>query len=95
MTLRLRVKAVPGARADAIAGVLGDRLKVRVSAAPEGGKANAAIGRLLAGRLGVPERDVRLVSGATSPAKVFEVSGLQREAALDRLGIEGGEMVLD
>ncbi|CAN0557360.1 unnamed protein product, partial [Laminaria digitata] len=46
--IRLRLKAVPGASRDSIAGILGDRLKVRVSAAPEGGRANTAIVKLLA-----------------------------------------------
>ncbi len=41
------VKAVPGAAQDTVAGALGDRLKVRVSAAPEDGRANKAICRLL------------------------------------------------
>ena len=40
--VRIHLKVVPGARRDQIAGVLatpgGDRLKVRVSAPPEGGK---------------------------------------------------------
>ena len=38
----VRVKAVPGARQNAVTGTLGDRLKIRVSAPPEGGKANDA-----------------------------------------------------
>jgi uncharacterized protein (TIGR00251 family) len=73
--VRIPIKAVPGARRDEIVGPLGDRLKVRVSAAPEGGKANAAIAALLAAALGVRGRDVVLVSGHTRPEKVFEVSG--------------------
>ncbi len=34
------VKAVPGATRNENAGVVGDRLNIRISAAPEGGKAN-------------------------------------------------------
>ncbi len=47
------VKAVPGASRNEIAGVVGDRLKIRISAPPEGGKANKAICKLLASSLGV------------------------------------------
>ncbi|MBL0871655.1 MAG: DUF167 domain-containing protein, partial [Phycisphaerales bacterium] len=50
----VRVKAVPGSRREEIAGVLGDRLKVRVSAPPEKGKANDAIVELVTGARGVP-----------------------------------------
>ncbi len=76
----VRVKAVPGASRDEIAGALGDRLKVRVSAPPEGGKANTAIVKLLAARLGVRRADVELVSGASNAAKVFRVCGAGDEA---------------
>lgn len=50
--VELRLKAVPGASRSAVAGVLGDRLKVRIAAAPEGGRANRAIEELLAGSTG-------------------------------------------
>ena len=71
--LRIRVKAVPGSSRDRLAGALGDRLKVCVAAPPEGGKANAAIGAMLAEALGVPERSVVLRAGGTTPLKVFAV----------------------
>ena len=38
--LEIRVKAVPGAKREEIAGALGDRLKIRVAQPPEGGRAN-------------------------------------------------------
>lgn len=74
----IRVKAVPGASRNEIAGVLeapgGDRLKVRVSAPPEGGKANAAICETLATALRVKARDVVVQSGHGSAEKVFLVT---------------------
>jgi uncharacterized protein len=73
--VRLAVKAVPGAKRDEIAGPLGDRLKVRVSAPPEGGKANAAICALIAAALDVRERDVTIVSGHTRAEKILEIAG--------------------
>ena len=81
----VRVKAVPGASRDAIAGVLGDRLKVRVSAPPEAGKANTAITALLAARLGVRPADVTLQNGASSPFKLFLVTGCA-PSSVHRLG---------
>jgi hypothetical protein len=81
----LPVKVVPGASRDKVAGVLGDSLKVATSAAPEKGKANAAVGRILAKALGLDARSVALLAGATSPHKEFLIPGLSPEAVRQRL----------
>ena len=69
----IRVKAVPGASRSRIVGVLGDRLKIQVAAAPEDGKANRAVAEVLATWLGLARSQVELVSGASQPAKVFRI----------------------
>ena len=84
------VKAVPGASRDVIAGVLGDRLKVRVGAPPEGGKANKAVCALLARALGVKPRDVSIRSGRSSPEKIVRIEGADADALRGRLGGGGG-----
>lgn len=81
------IKAVPGARRDQIAGMLGDRLKVRVAAPPEDGRANAAICRTIASALGIKERDVRILSGHTHPEKTVAIDGLADGAVRAGLGI--------
>lgn len=85
----VRVKAVPGASGSAVAGLLGDRLKVRVAAPAEGGKANAAITALLAGALGVGRRDVQLLEGRSQARKTFRVEGLSPGEVAARLNIAG------
>jgi len=85
----VRVKAVPGASSDAVAGLLGDRLKVRVAAPAEGGRANEAIAALLAGALGVGRRDVQLVEGPTQARKTFRVDGLSPAEVAARLNTAG------
>ena len=88
----MRVKAVPGASRDQIAGLLGDRLKIRVSAPPEGGKANRAIARVLAGGLGVlgvRASDVELVRGTSSAEKTFRIMGVTLEDARGALLQQG------
>ena len=45
-------------------------------AEPEQGRANAAVLALLAGRLGVEAKRLRIVKGATAPSKIVEVLGL-------------------
>jgi uncharacterized protein YggU (UPF0235/DUF167 family) len=72
--LRIEVKVVPGARRPGIAGPLGGRLKVRVAELPEGGRANAAVERLIAAWLGAAE--ARVVAGHGRPQKTVEVRGV-------------------
>jgi uncharacterized protein (TIGR00251 family) len=83
----LRIKAVPGAKRDQIAGPLGDRLKVRVAAPPEGGKANAAICALIAKALDLKPSAVTLIAGQTNPEKSVRVEGLDADAVRERLGL--------
>jgi uncharacterized protein YggU (UPF0235/DUF167 family) len=61
-----------------VVGWQGGALRVRVTAAPEGGEANHAVGRLLAEALGVAPSRVALVRGATSRDKSFRIEGLSR-----------------
>ena len=84
--MRLALKVTPGAPGDAVFGWLGDTLKLRVSAAPERGKANAAVERFLAQTLGIPVTDVRIVAGASSPRKIVEIEGLSEAEVCRRLG---------
>lgn len=83
--VRIAIKAVPGASQDQIAGPLGDRLKIRISAPPEGGKANKAICKLLASKLGLKQKDVQVISGATNREKVIHAAGINFEDARNRL----------
>jgi len=46
-----------------------------VTAAPEKGKANAAVIEVLAEALGLPKSALRIVSGETSPLKTVEIDG--------------------
>jgi uncharacterized protein (TIGR00251 family) len=89
LSVRLTLKVVPGTRRDVVDGWLGEALKVRVSAPPERGKANAAVVRLLAEVLAIPAQQVEVVSGTTSPHKIVEVEGLSEETLLARLPAVG------
>ena len=70
----IRIKAVPGASRNEIAGVVGDRLKVRISAAAEAGKANKAICKLISSAIGVKLKRVSIDSGQTNPEKIVRIS---------------------
>jgi len=70
----LSVRVTPRSSRDGIDGFdAAGVLRVRVTAAPAGGAANAAVTRMLARALDLPSRAVVLVSGATARQKVFDV----------------------
>lgn len=60
-------------------------LRVRLSAAPVEGRANEALVKLLAERLGVPRSRVAILRGMASRNKVVVVEGLDDEEARRRL----------
>jgi uncharacterized protein len=82
---RVTVKVVPGSRRDEIVGPLGDRLKIKVAAPPEDGRANAAVCALLARVLYVRPREVSVLAGATNPEKTLRVIGVPPAEAHARL----------
>jgi uncharacterized protein YggU (UPF0235/DUF167 family) len=73
---RLRLRVSPGATRPCVVGRHGGGWKIRVAAAPEGGRANAAVIRLLADALSVPRDAVTLVSGHGGRDKIVELAGL-------------------
>lgn len=85
--LQFAVKAVPGASRDRVVGLYGDAVKVQVTAAAEGGKANARIEEVLAAALQVPARAVQVVAGHGNPRKVVAVRGLAAAELRARLGL--------
>ena len=78
--IRVGVHVQPRASRSEIVGVHGAALKVRLQAPPVDGAANEALVRLLADRLGVSWRSVRVVAGATSRAKTVEIEGTTEHA---------------
>ncbi len=83
--MKLSLKVVPGSSRECIAGWLGETLKVRVKSAPEHGKANAAVERVVAEALGLSPGLVRIVAGGASPRKIVEIAGLDDSEILLRL----------
>ena len=82
----LNVRVTPGARQDGVVGWQGTALKVKVRAAPEKGKANAAVCALIARTLGVPPTAVAVERGHTARGKLLLIDGLTEEEMLRRLG---------
>ena len=82
---KLTLRVSPGATRAAVVGRHGTAWKVRVAAPPEGGRANDAVVRLLADAVGVPARDVEIVSGHAAREKVVALAGIGRDEAERRL----------
>jgi uncharacterized protein (TIGR00251 family) len=75
----LSVKVLPGASVSRILDTRGDRLRVKIAAAPEGGKANAELCAFLAKTLGCAKKEVRLESGEKSRLKTVTLPLSVRE----------------
>jgi hypothetical protein len=81
----LRLRVVPGARRSEVVGRLGGAWKLRVHAAPERGRANDEVVRLLTHALGVSRSAVSIVRGHASADKLVAVEGLSLEEVEHRL----------
>jgi len=73
---RVRLRVSPGSGRTEIVGRYADGWKVRVTAAPEQGRANDAVRRLLADALSVPQETVTIVSGHSGRDKIVELAGV-------------------
>ena len=72
----MRIRLIPRAGRDGIAGERDGAVLIRIAAPPVDGKANAALIALVAMTLGVPKSRVRIVRGETSRDKDIAVDGI-------------------
>jgi len=72
--LFLRVKAQPKASKDEFCEVMGNSIKVRITAPPVEGKANQHLIKFLAKQFNVSKSQIKLLSGETSREKRFRIS---------------------
>ena len=89
--MRLSVRLTPRGGRDAVEGWACDaagraHLKVRVSAAPKEGEANAALEALIAKAAGRPRSAVRVVAGRTGRLKQVEIDDLTAAQAAEIFG---------
>jgi uncharacterized protein (TIGR00251 family) len=81
------VKVAAGSRRQGIRGVVDGVLKISVTVAPEKGKANKAVIRLLAKKLQVPASALQIAAGGTTPQKQICVQGLTAGDLQSRLQV--------
>ena len=82
---RVNLRVIPRAPRNVISGERDGRIVVRVNAPPIDHAANAAVVALLAERLDLPRRAIRIVGGEASRNKTVEIDGLDAAAARARL----------
>jgi len=76
------VRVVPRASRNQIVGVEGGALKIKLTAPPVEGAANAALIEFVAEWLGVRRGAVSIVSGDRARNKLVQVKGMTREQVL-------------
>ena len=80
------VRVIPRARRNALAGIHAQALKVRLTAPPVDGAANAALIAFLADKLGVRKSALSIRSGEKSRNKRLRVEGVTRAQVEEALG---------
>jgi uncharacterized protein (TIGR00251 family) len=79
------VRVVPRSSRNQIVGVEGGALKIKLTAPPVEGAANAALIECVAEWLGVKRSAVSIVSGDKARNKIMRVSGVMREQVLRKM----------
>jgi uncharacterized protein (TIGR00251 family) len=72
--MKIQVKVKPSSKTEELSRE-GDSFIIKVKEPPREGKANQAVIKLLAKHFGIPQSQVRILSGYGSRNKVVEVAG--------------------
>ena len=79
------IKVQPRAKRNAISGVVGDTLKISLSAPPLEGRANRACTEFLAEVLDIPRSSITIAAGAATRRKMIRIAGMSAEEVRKRL----------
>jgi uncharacterized protein (TIGR00251 family) len=82
-------KIVPGSSPPTrISGILNGMLKIKITAAPEKGKANQCLIKFLADYLDVKKNTISIISGQTNPVKHIQILGISKDTLIEKLNIK-------
>lgn len=84
----LQVKVVPRSSRNEIAGVLGDRLKIKIAAPPVDSAANQELVEFLAHQLGIARGAIRITHGLSSRNKTVHLGIADASAVAERLAVK-------
>jgi uncharacterized protein (TIGR00251 family) len=79
--VRIQVKVQPRASKNEIAGVMGEFLRIRLTAPPVEGEANKKLIKFLSKVFGCGARSVKILSGTTGRCKLVEIDGVSEDEA--------------
>lgn len=86
--VRIGIKVQPRSSRNQVVGEQGGALKIKLTAPPVEGEANAALIEYLAAFLDISRKDIRLIKGETSRLKIVEISGLNSDQFLTKTGLK-------
>ncbi len=81
---RVSLRVIPGSSVVEVK-IVGDEIKVKLHAKPEGGKANKELIELISKKLRIPRSNIKIVKGFSSRKKVLDIEGLTEEEILEGL----------
>ena len=82
---RIKFRIIPNARKTELAGEYADAVKIKLSAPPVEGKANAELIKFLSKSLGVSKSSIAFVSGETSKDKLLEIPNFDTKSLIEKL----------
>lgn len=85
--VRLEVKVQPRSSRNQVIGEQEQALKVKLTAPPVEGEANAALVEFLAGYLKLPRKDIKIIKGETSRHKIVEIMGIGADEIRRKTGL--------
>lgn len=77
--MRIYAKVTPRAGKNEVAKISEGEYKVKVTAPPEKGRANAAVIELLANFFGVPKNAIIIVGGKTARIKIIDIKIFEKQ----------------
>jgi len=78
-SITFKVRVQPRAKKNTVVGLLGDALKIKLTAPPVDGAANTMCLKFLAGFLNVPKSALEIVSGKSGREKMIRLTVLKQE----------------
>lgn len=72
--MRIYIKVFPRAGKNEVEKISDAELKIRVTAAPEQGRANEAVIKILAEYFGVPKSSINIVGGKSARTKIIDIN---------------------